>query len=202
MKKSQKRSFGVFVILLMLGTSPLSVNYSFADFEENDSNLLENKRLGVILTEKVVDGKLKIQQYSLPDEFSDDDMKRMPSFDEQPSSWAYVNYKMLHSGIVLYDGKASKIGEDQLKISTNVLKDSQFRLELPKNSQINDEFEKELSYKVIFSGNIVNSDFESEKIIYFVNSILFPEMALNEKFLEYEEFENDSSNQELRNFNW
>ena len=202
MKKSRKRSFGVIVILLMLGTSPLSVSYSFADLEENNSNLLENERLGMILTEKVVNGKLKIQQYSLPDKFSDDDMKRIPSFDEQPSSWAYVNYKMLHSGIVLYDGKASKIGEDQLKISTNVLKDSQFRLELPKNSQINDEFEKELSYKVIFSGNIVNSDFESEKIIYFVNSILFPEMALNEKFLEYEEFENDSSNQELRNFNW
>ena len=203
MKKSRKRSLGVIVILLMLGTSPLSVSYSFADLEENNSNLLENERLGMILTEKVVNGKLKIQQYSLPDKFSDDDMKRIPSFDEQPSSWAYVNYKTLHSGIVLYDGKASKIGEDQLKISTNMLKDSQFGLELHENSQRRSEdSKKDLSYKVIFSGNIVNSDFESEKIIYFVNSILFPEMTLNEKFLEYEGFGNDSSNQELRNFNW
>lgn len=202
MKKSRKRSLGVIVILLMLGTSPLSVSYSFADLEENNSNLLENERLGMILTEKVVNGKLKIQQYSLPDKFSDDDMKRIPSFDEQPSSWAYVNYKTLHSGIVLYDGKASKIGEDQLKISTNMLKDSQFGLELHENSQRNEDSKKDLSYKVIFSGNIVNSDFESEKIIYFVNSILFPEMTLNEKFLEYGGFENDSSNQELRNFNW
>ena len=185
----------------MLGTSPLSVSYSFADFEENDSSILENKELGMILTEKVIDGKLKIQQYSLPDKFSNEDMKRMPTFDEQPSSWAYVNYKTLHSGIVLYDGKASKIGEDQLKISTNMLKDGQSRLELPTNSQISEDSEKELSYKVIFSGNIVNSDLESEKIIHFVNSILFPEMTLNEKFLEYGEFGNNSFNQELRDFN-
>lgn len=200
MKKSKKRSFGVIAILLILSTSPLSVSYSFADFEENDSSLLENGRLGMILTEKVINGELKIQQYSLPDKFSDEDMKRMPSFDEQPSSWAYVNYKTLHSGIVLYDGKASKIGEDQLKISTNVLKDSQSRLELNENSERNEDSEKELIYKVIFSGNIVNSDFESEKIIYFVNSILFPEMALNDKFLEYEEFGNNSFNQELITF--
>ena len=187
----------------MLGTSPLSVSYSFADFGENDSEVLENKRLGVILTEKMVNGKLQIQQYALPDEFSDNDKQRMVSFEEESSlSWTYVNYNALDSGIVLYDGKASKIGEDQLKISTNILKDSQFGLELHENSQRNEDSKKDLSYKVIFSGNIVNSDFESEKIIYFVNSILFPEMTLNEKFLEYEGFENDSSNQELRNFNW
>ena len=101
MKKSQTRSFGVIAILLMLGTSPLSVSYSFADFEENNSDLLENKRLGVILTEKVVDGKLQIQQYSLPDEFSEDDMDRIVSFEEESSNWAYVNYNALQSGIVL-----------------------------------------------------------------------------------------------------
>ena len=197
MKKSHKRSFGVIAILLMLGTSPLSVTYSFADFEDTNSQ----SEL-VVLTEKVVDGKLQVQHISLPDEFSDDDMQRMPSFDEQPSSWAYVNYKSFHSGIVLYDGKASKIGEDQLKISTNLLKDSEFGLQLPENSEIS-EVSKRLNYKVIFSGNIVNSDFESEKIIYFVNSILNPEMTQNMKFLEFGESLNKSndSNQELRNFN-
>ena len=180
MKKSQTRSFGVIAILLMLGTSPLSVSYSFADFEENNSDLLENKRLGVILTEKVVDGKLQIQQYSLPDEFSEDDMDRIVSFEEESSNWAYVNYNALHSGIVLYDGKASKSGENKLEISTNLLKDSQFGHELPEDSE-------KLSYKVIFSGNIVNSDLESEKIIYFVNSILFLENTQNPEFLEYDD---------------
>lgn len=196
MKKSQSRSFGVIAVLLMLGTSPLSVSYSFADFEENNSEHLENKRLEVILTEKIVNGKLQIQQYSLPDGFSDDDMDRIISFEES-SNWAYVNYKALHSGIVLYDGKASKIGEDQVEISTNLLKDSQFGHDLPENSG------KELRYKVIFSGNIVNSDLESEKIIFFVNSILFPEIAGNTEFLGYGENLGESNfpNENLRIFN-
>ena len=190
----------------MLGTSPLSVSYSFADFGENDSEVLKNERLGVILTEKVVNGKLQIQQYSLPDEFSDNDKQRMVSFEEESSSWAYMNYNALHSGIILYDGKASKIGERQLDISTDLLEDSQSGLEIPENSQRNDNFQKELSYKVIFSGNIVNSDLESEKIIYFVNSIFFPELTQNMKFLDFgvrEDLEKmDLANEKLRNFNW
>jgi len=188
----------------MLGTSPLSVSYSFADFGENDSELLKNKRLGVILTEKVVNGKLQIQQYALPDEFSDNDKQRMVSFEEESSSWAYVNYNALHSGIVLYDGKASKIGNNQLEISTDFLEDSQSGLEISKNSHRIENSQKELSYKVIFSGNIVNSDLESEKILYFVNSIFFPELAQNMKFLDFGEDlkKMDLANEKLRNFSW
>ncbi len=204
MKKSQKRSFGVIAIFVMLGTSPLSVSYSFADFGENDSEVLKNKRLGMILTEKMVNGKLQIQQYALPDEFSDNDKQRMVSFEEESSSWAYVNYNALHSGIVLYDGKASKIGENQLEISNDFLKDSQSGLEITENSQINEDSEKELIYKVIFSGNVVNSDLESEKIIYFVNSIFFPELTQNMKFLDYgADLEKmDRANEKLRDFSW
>jgi hypothetical protein len=201
-KKSQKRSFGVIAILVMLGTSPLSVSYSFADFGENDSEVLENKRLGVILTEKMVNGKLQIQQYALPDEFSDNDKQRMVSFEEESSlSWTYVNYNALDSGIVLYDGKASKIGENQLEISNDFLEDSQSRLGIPEKAE---NSEKELSYKVIFSGNIVNSDLESEKIIYIVNSIFFPELTQNMKFLDYgADLEKmDLVTEKLRNFNW
>jgi len=188
----------------MLSTSPLSVSYSFADFGENDSELLKNKRLEVILTEKMVNGKLQIQQYSLPDEFSDNDKQRMVSFEKESSSWAYVNYNTLHSGIVLYDGKASKIGENQLEISTDSLEDSQSGLEIPENFHRNENSEKELSYKVIFSGNIVNSDLESEKIIYFVNSIFFPELSQNMKFLDFGEDlkKMDLANEKLRSFNW
>jgi len=185
MKKSKKRSIGVIAILVMLGTSPLSISYSFADLEENNSELLKNKRLEVILTEKVVNGKLQIQQYSLPGEFSDNDKQGIISFEEESTNWTYVNYNALHSGIVLYDGKASKIEKDQLEISTNLLKDSQYRHELPENYQRNEHYEKELSYKVIFSGNVVNSDLESEKIIYLVNSIFFPKLTQNMKFFDY-----------------
>ena len=30
----------------------------------------------------------------------------------QTSGWAYVNYKAYNSGIVLFDGKASKVGDN------------------------------------------------------------------------------------------
>ena len=58
--KTQKRSIKAIVILLMLATSPMSVNYSFAEIEgnqeEKDENLSKNSqkdRLGAILTEKI-----------------------------------------------------------------------------------------------------------------------------------------------------
>ena len=108
-----------------------------------------------------MNGKLQIQQYSLPDEFSDNDKQRMISFEEESSSWAYVNYNALHSGIVLYDGKASKIGENQLEISTNLLEDSQSGLEIPENSQ-SETAEKELRYKELKDRLKKLAEFEKE----------------------------------------
>jgi len=124
MKKSQKRSIGVIAILLMLGASPLSVTYSFADlgnYQEGkkEQKSIQKERLGAILTEKMVDGKLKVQHYELPDDISEGDMQRMLSSDGETSSWAFVNTKAYHSGIILFDGKASKIGENLWKVSTN-----------------------------------------------------------------------------------
>ena len=60
MIKYQIQNFEAIVILLMLAASPLSVTYAFG---QNDSNTDE---LRAILTEKVVDGKLKVNQYALP----------------------------------------------------------------------------------------------------------------------------------------
>ncbi len=62
-------------------------------------------------TEKVVDGKLQVHHCVLPENVSEIGLKRMLSFDGQ-MSWAYVNYKAYQSGIVLFDGKASKMGEN------------------------------------------------------------------------------------------
>ena len=84
MVKFQIRIIGAFAILLMLGASPLSVTYSFA---ENESNQVKNREFRAILTEKVVDGKLQVNQYSLPEKFSEDDLKRKLSSDGQ-ISWA------------------------------------------------------------------------------------------------------------------
>ena len=183
MVKFQIRITGAFAILLMLGASPLSVTYSFA---ENESIQVENREFRAILTEKVVDGKLQINQYSLPEKFSEDDMKRMLSSNGQ-ISWAYVNYKMYQSGIILFDGKVSKIGENLWEIS------------------IEDDFSKDLRYNIVFSGKIAEMDKENVFAISFMNYIAKnPEMTQIVKLLQIEESVINSeksigSNQEFRN---
>ena len=110
MVKYQIRNFEAVAILLMLAASPLSVTYAFG---ENDSN---PEKLRTILTEKVVDGKLKVNHYALPDGLSEADLQRTLSIDGQ-ISWAYVNYNTYNAGIVIFDGKASKLGENLWEIS-------------------------------------------------------------------------------------
>ena len=85
----------------MLSTSSLSVTYAFADLND-----YQNCRLRIIFTEKLANGKLKVQHYALPDDFSGNDIQRMSSFEDQTPDWAYVNYKIFHSGIVIFDDKA------------------------------------------------------------------------------------------------
>jgi hypothetical protein len=183
MVKSQIRIIGVFVILLMLGASPISVIYSFA---ENENVQEENRELKVILTEKVVDGKLEVRQYVLPEEISEVDLKRMLSFDDQVS-WAYVNYKMYQSGIILFDGKASKIGENLWGIS------------------IKSESNENLSFKIVFSGKMGEMGEENEFVISLMNSVIKnPEIVQNIRLLQIGESVMNSertngSNQEFRN---
>jgi len=118
MVKLQNRTIEVIAILLMLSASPLSVTYSFADLsdyqDEKDNNPdvpknIQNSRLRIIVTEKLANGKLEVQHYALPDDFSDNDKQKMPSFEDQTPGWAYENYNTFHSGIVIFDDKASKV---------------------------------------------------------------------------------------------
>ena len=182
MVKFQIRIIGVLVILLILGASPLSVTYSFA---ENESDRIENREHRAIFTEKVVDGKLEVLQYALPEEFSKADLKRILSIDGQ-ISWTYVNYQMYQSGIVLFDGKVSKIGENLWEIS------------------IEDDSNKDLSYKIVFSGKIGETDEKNGFIISFMNSIIKnPEAPQNSKLSQIGEFIINSeklmsSNQEFK----
>jgi len=115
MVKFQNRTNSIIVILLMLSTSPLSVTYAFADlndYQDEEKNNpdgpknIQNSRLRIILTEKLANGKLEVQHYALPEDFSGDYIQRMPSFEDQKPDWAYVNYKSFHSEIVVFDGKA------------------------------------------------------------------------------------------------
>ena len=178
MVKYQIQNYKTVVILLMLAASPLSVTYTFG---ENDSNPEE---LRTILTEKMVDGKLKVSHYALPDGLSEADLQRTLSIDDQ-MSWAYVNYELYNTGIVLFDGKASKLGENLLEISMD-----------------KDILDDDVSFQVIFSGKTTESDEKNVFTVSLMNFIIKnPETAQNLKLLEIGESTINSidSNQKYRN---
>ena len=178
MVKFQIRNIEAVVILLMLAASPLSVTYAFG---ENGSNPEE---LRAILTEKVVDGKLKVNHYALPDDLSETDLQRTLSIDGQ-MSWTYVNYKSYNAGIVLFDGKASKLGENLWEISMD--------------EDIQDD---DVSFQVVFSGKITESDEENVIAVSLMSSVIKnPETAQNLKLLQIGEsiINSIDSNQEYRN---
>lgn len=146
----------------MLGVSPLSITYSFAEIGDNEEG---NKELGAILTEEIVDGKLIVSHYALTNELSEEDYKRKLSFDSQ-TSWAYVNYDVYNSGIVLFDGKASKIGDNLWDISTD------------------ENISEDLSFKVVFSEKNAEIDEESLFALSLMNSMMkHPEMTQDIKLL-------------------
>lgn len=202
MLKSQNRTIGAIVILLMLGASPLSVTYSFADTEDNQGkkeqieknaeNQFKKERLRAILTEKIVNGKLEVRHYALPDDISDKDMQRMLSFEGHTSGWAYVNAKAYNSGIILFDGKASKVGDNLWEISTNgvlTLGERQFDLELSGKSNGSHVVlhgvmsGEDLNYRVIFSGKMTETDEQNVFTISIMNSGLKnPEIGKISKF--------------------
>ena len=223
MVKFRNRTIGVIAILLMLGASPLSVTYSFADMENNQEDEkgqnnpkaenTQKKRLGAILTEKVVNGKLEVRHYALPDDITEEDMQRTLFLEGQTSGWAYVNNKAYHSGIILFDGKASKIGENLWEISTNDVLNLDPQFDLESSVKSNGSYavmhetasDEDLSYRIIFSGKIVETDEENVIVISFMNSSLKnSEIGQNIKFQQIGELsinseKSISSNQEFRN---
>jgi hypothetical protein len=216
MVKLQPRTIRGVIVLWMLCASPISVTYSFADIEDGQNELkilknTENERLDGILVEKMINGDLKVRHYALTDEFSKKDIQKMLSFDEE-ISWAYVNYKAYHSGIVLFDGKAPKISNDLLEISTNGtlnLAKIQSDLELSEKSDNFNEIHgvassEDLSYKIIFSGKIGEPSEENTFLVSYINSMVIPEMAQNINILHIEDQAINSeemmnSHQEIRN---
>ena len=84
------------------------------------------------------------------------------------TSWAYVNYSAYNSGIVIFDGKVSKIGDDLLDISTdkNISEDLSFSDIFWKNAGI---------YK------------ENMFVLFLMNSVMYPDMTQDIKLLHTEE---------------
>lgn len=182
MKNFHSKTLGI-VILAMLATAPLSMSYSFADDSEQESEQKmfksakyeQKKEHKAILTEKVVDGKLEVKRFALPEDLSEDDMGRMVSFEGETSGWAYVNQKAYQSGIILFDGKASKLGKNLWELSSRgafQMEDKTFDLGL--EGKANDSRVlmhgtaqgDELSYRVIFSGKMVEAGNETFAVIF------------------------------------
>jgi hypothetical protein len=182
MVKVKIRIIGVLVILLMLGTSPLSVNA----FTENKVNQEGNRE---ILTEKMVDGKLKVNHYALPNDLVEEDLQRILSMDEK-MTWGYVNYKSYNAGIVIFDGKVSKLGENQWEVVEN-----------------EDLSDVKLGFKVVFSGFDVESE-ENVIVVALMNFMIKNlESAQNIKIQQVGDQATNTeniigSNQEFRNSIW
>jgi hypothetical protein len=113
---------------------------------------------------------------------------------QKTSGWSYVNSKVYHSGIVLFDGKASKSGEKYWEISANgtlnIFK-GELDLELLEKSNISNlgiidnPYNEDLDYRVIFSGKMIESDEENVFAITFMNSTLKnPETSVDIKILQ------------------
>jgi hypothetical protein len=212
-EKFYTKTFRVVAILVMLSTSQLGVTYSNAESGEN-LELMETQkeRLGVILTEKVVNGKLEVRQFALPEDTTEKDMNRILSL-EGTSGWSYVNYKAYHSGIVLFDGKVSKDGEKFWRISINGSmnlpkgeSDLQSRGNLNNSSPGMDKnfSSEDLNYRVIFSGKMIESDKENIFAIASMNTSQCPETSQNIKLLQFGNPTSDSvnsidCNQKVRN---
>lgn len=189
MKKFHNKAFGI-IVLAMLATAPLSMSYSFADdSSESKQKITKSTKsnqegLRAILTEKVVDGKLQVKRFALPENLSENDMNRMISFKGETSGWAYVKQKAYQSGIILFDGKASKVGKNLWEISTRgtlQVQDKTFDLDLKGKSNGSRVVMQgtaqggELVYKVVFSGKMVEAGSETFAVIFTNSGLKNPE---------------------------
>ena len=202
MKKFRNNAFRVVAMLVMLSTAPLGVSYSFAESKESlefeeiqyDQTLPKNTHsdgIRTILTEKVVNGKLEVMEFVLPKDTTDEDLKRILL--EGTSGWAYFNSPAYHSGIVLFDGIASKDGDKYWKISVNgTLNLFKGELDLKLSGKSNSITEisenpsnENLDYRVIFSGKMIESGEDNEFAIAVMNSTLKnPETNMGIKVLQ------------------
>ena len=202
MEKFKKKTIGVLGILLMLATAPLGVSYSYADtameieqIENKDGEILsqslEKDQYDAILTEELVDGKLEVKQFALPENTSKEDLNRILSLDGT-SGWSYVNFKPYHSGIVLFDGKVSKDGEKYWKISvqgTMNLSKVEFDLQLKKESKMMEQqtgkSQEEYDYQVVFSGKMEESGEKNVFAVALMNSTQNPDLVKNTKIPQF-----------------
>ena len=148
----------------------------------------KKSRLKTILAEKIVDGKLEIQQYTFSNIIPKEDIQRTMQLDNQTSNWVYV-CNTYNSGIVLFDGKASKLGDNLWGNSSKFM-----NYELPEWKEQNytsfdsqKQNSHEYSYQIIFS---VNTEEIQENELFMTLSLeLGPEFQNNDNYVLIAGFE-------------
>ena len=198
MLKTHRRLSGM-IILSMLATSSLSATYSFAESNHSQEDpsteikLGENCRqsgLRTILTEKIIDGKLEVQQYEFPDIVSKEDLQRTMQLDNHASNWTYV-CNAYNSGIVLFDGKASKLVDSFWRNSSEFTDYEFIGWKNPDNSPINgNQTVQGYSYKIIFSGN--TEEIQENELFLTLSLELNSEFNNNDKGVTIEGFESNT----------
>lgn len=160
-KTNFKQIFGIF-ILYILGASPLAITYSYAEMDMGDlkRDSIQEENWKIIITEKVVNGKLQVKQYTFPKNTSTLDIQRILSL-EGENNWVYASHGIYQYGIVLFDGKSSNVDG----FSTKILSSDE-GLELWNSESFKD---KEISYKVIFSGKMVETNVDMNSVISIMN---------------------------------
>ena len=160
-KTNFKQIFGIF-ILYILGASPLAITYSYAEMDMGDlkRDSIQEENWKIIITEKVVNGKLQVKQYTFPKNTSTLDIQRILSL-EGENNWVYASHGIYQYGIVLFDGKSSNVDG----FSTKILSSDE-GLELWNSESFKD---KEISYKVIFSGKMVETNVDINSVISIMN---------------------------------
>ncbi len=204
MIKPQKQNLrAVIGIIFMLAASPLTVTYVDADLTDEDMKESikfstdkvkfkheEKERLRTILTEKVVDGKLLVRHFEIPEDATPDEIRKILLFYGETNGLAYVKSKAYNAGIVLFDGKVIKGERDEKLSSQGTIKGGKTlesdlsnhahgsQLILHGNASNND-----LIYRIVLSGKITQTKNEDSFVIAFIHAGLKnPEMGELIKF--------------------
>lgn len=189
MVKSNQNFRTGLMIIFMLAASPLTISHVQAD-TTNESGLnsikeipksaiSQKEKVRTILTERVIDGNLQVRYFEVPENFTGEQIRKALSFEGETLGWAFVNAKAYNAGIVLFNGKAIKVGENAWGVSSQGTVELGGRhLDLELSGKIREQnvilhgtaSNEGLAYKVIFSGKVAQAGEENTFAIAFVNA--------------------------------
>ncbi|RDJ32023.1 MAG: hypothetical protein DWQ19_13310 [Crenarchaeota archaeon] len=189
MVKSNQNFRTGLMIVFMLAASPLTISQVQAENTDDSgmdsikeipkSAIVQKEKVRTILTERVIDGNLQVRYFEVPEDYTDEQIRKALSFEGETLGWAFVNAKAYNAGIVLFNGKAIKVGENAWRMTSQGAVELGGRhLDLELSGKIRGQnvilhgtaSNEELTYKVIFSGKVALAGEENTFAIAFVNA--------------------------------